>query len=257
MINLPVIYSSQWDPDASEDHADDCGPTCIKMILNFYGGNYTINQIFEKTGATAGQLITFAQMFNAINSCGFKYEYLTGQTPQKLQSLLDKGVLAIALVHYGNLSSRQDQRYQGAHFVTPVGYRDDGYFVNDPDFWGSFRQDGDHHFFTKTDFETAWGNCKLDGNPNNSLLVIYPKVPVVLPTPTPVSTPPVQAPVETPAPVQPTPDPVVVPTPDPVITPTEELPTEPDVIPVEVPKIDILSVLRQIGAWLLKTFITG
>lgn len=173
-INLPVAYSSQWDSDAALSK-DDCGPACIKMVLNFFGENLTIDQIFKKTGAPVNSLISIPQMITAITAYGYKATYFTGQTIDQLKNYLQQGIPVITLVHYGALTSRQDKGFSGGHFYLTVGFRDDGYFVNDPDFYAPLRDQGDHHFYTKTDYEKAWSSCNLDGNPNNSYLIIQKK----------------------------------------------------------------------------------
>lgn len=173
-VNLPVPYSSQWDSDAALSK-DDCGPASIKMILNFYGENLTIDDIFKKTGAAVNSLISIPQMITAINAYGYKARYITGQSIDQLKSYVSRGIPLIALVHYGLLTSRQDKGFSGGHFFDVVGYRDDGYFVNDPDFYSPLRDQGDHHFYTKSDFENAWASCYLDKNPNNSIIVIDKK----------------------------------------------------------------------------------
>ncbi len=173
MPNLLVPYFSQWDPNANASN-DDCGPTCISMILSFYGTNISPNDIFAKTGAAKEQLITIQQMQNAVASIGFLSTYKVGLTVDNLKAYLDQGIPVIALVHMGDFNSRQDKNFAGGHLVVVVGYRDDGYFVNDPDFKDQFRQDGDHHFYTKQEFESAWSDCHLDDNPDNSLLIVQP-----------------------------------------------------------------------------------
>ena len=40
-INLSVPFISQENPQANEDAADNCGPACATMILNFFGENLT------------------------------------------------------------------------------------------------------------------------------------------------------------------------------------------------------------------------
>jgi hypothetical protein len=153
------------------------------MILGFFGESHTTDEIFQKSGAGVDKLITIAQMQSAIEKCGFKSERKIGINPGVIKSLIDQNIPVIALVHYGNLTSRQDQKFTGGHFVVIVGYREDGYFVNDPDFWGAYRADGDHHFYTKSDMESAIANTDLDGNQKNQILVILPKV---QPTPEPI-----------------------------------------------------------------------
>ena len=171
--NLSIIYKSQWDNDASGSN-DDCGPACLAQILNFYGENVTTDEIFWKTGAASNALITFAQLYRAISSYGYNYELFTNSNRDKIKELINKGIPAVALVHYGNLSTRQDT-YTGPHFIVIRGFSDKGVYTNDPDFWGVRRNEGNNHLYTWQEFELAWKNCSLDGNPVNSLLVIYKK----------------------------------------------------------------------------------
>ncbi|GEM_PF-1417707 len=169
--NLRVPYKSQWDEDARKT-ANDCGPASIAMILAYYGQNFSTDQIFEKTGAGQG-LITFNQLKQAIEACGFEYVRKDNQTSDSIKQYIDQDVPVIALVKYGSLGSTvQDKNFKGGHFFTVVGYRDDGYFVNDPNFKGDLRDHGDHHFYPKSDFERAWSDATKDGNPKNSLIII-------------------------------------------------------------------------------------
>lgn len=171
MKNLNVPYKSQWDDDATAT-VNDCGPASIAMILSFYNKELSTNDVFYASGAGQGY-VTFAQMTKAIADYGFKYDILNGQSIAKLKSLIDQGLPPIALIHYGALSSRQDKGFTGAHFVVVRGYDDNNYYVNDPDFWGNYRADGDNHIYTKKEFEEAWSTASIEGNPNNSLIVIY------------------------------------------------------------------------------------
>lgn len=171
--NLRVPYKSQWDSDAKASK-NDCGATSIAMILEFYGLNVTSDEVFKETGAGPG-CITIPQLQKAISAFGFTNKYEKGQSTQRLKGLIDNGIPVIALVHYGDLSSRQDKGFRGGHFFVVVGYRDDGWFINDPNFWGNFRSHGDHHFYTAEEFEDSWRNASLDGNTSCSLLIINRK----------------------------------------------------------------------------------
>lgn len=203
-LNLPVPFVSQEDPQANEDAADNCGPTSIAMVLTFLGENVTPNQVFEKTGAVKGALITIDQLKQAISSYGYLSDFKTGCTIDDIIALLKQGIAPIVLVHYDNLHSREDVNYKGSHFLVIDGARSDTVFANDPDFFAQFRTDGDHHAYTMTDFLAAWSNCHLDGNPDNSLLIIYPKdKQPAQPTATPEQTAQVEAATATQAPAQP------------------------------------------------------
>lgn len=174
MINLPVPYKSQWDDDAKGTQ-NDCGPASIAMILNYYGEKLTTDQVYQKTEAGAG-LIGIDQMIKAIEAFGYTSFRKVQSNVAELKSYLDKGLPAIALVKYGSLGATvQDKSFKGGHFFVVVGYRDDGYFVNDPNFWAPHRQDGDHHFYPKADFEKAWSDAALDGNQPRSFQIINKK----------------------------------------------------------------------------------
>lgn len=170
MKNLIVPYKSQWDDDAGKTN-NDCGPACVAMVLNYYGENLTTNEVFDRTGADKG-LITVSELRKAIYYFKYTSNYLKNCSEEDLKSYIDKDIPPIVLVHYGDLTSRQDKKYTGGHFVLVVGYRSDGFFVNDPDFRGDIRYQGDHHFYTKDEFMKAWGNCSQDKNQNYSLLYI-------------------------------------------------------------------------------------
>lgn len=183
MINLPVAYKSQWDSDAGETN-NDCGPCSVAMVLNFYGEKLTTNEVFKRTGAGLG-MISNDQLAKAISSFGYTFQISRRASVMALKVALDSGKPVIALVHYGSLTSRQDTNFNGGHFFTVVGYREDGYFVNDPNFRGDMRSHGDHHFYTKAEFEKAWADSALDFNTPNTMIVIDRK-----PTSAPIVTPP-------------------------------------------------------------------
>lgn len=171
-INVP--YASQWDISANLSK-DDCGPACISMILNYYGENTNINDVFTKTGAKKDSLISIAQMQTAIKSWGYESTYEIGKTWDDCRKLLNENTPVILLIHYGPLSSRQDKNYSGGHFIVLTGEDNDCWLVNDPDFWNGYRVDGEQHRYLKNEMEMAWGQCAKDGNPPYSYLAIKRK----------------------------------------------------------------------------------
>ncbi|HSG18644.1 MAG TPA: C39 family peptidase, partial [Anaerolineae bacterium] len=46
VIKLPVPYRSQWADDA-KSHSADCGPTCLAMVLNYYGVKMTPDGVYR------------------------------------------------------------------------------------------------------------------------------------------------------------------------------------------------------------------
>ncbi len=178
MIN-DTPYISQWDIEAKASK-NDCGSVSLTMVLRKYGETHSADSIFAKTGAGQGY-ITFQQLINVAKSLGYNAEYKDRQSSDYLKSLLNQGLNPIALVQYGKLISVQNKEFKGSHLFVVTGYRDDGYFVNDPNFWGQFRADGKNHFYTKAEFESAWGATTTDGNTPNSLMIVYPKTPITPP----------------------------------------------------------------------------
>lgn len=170
--NLSVPYKSQWDPDANQTK-NDCGPTSIAMALAFMGITTTTDEVFRRTGAGQG-FITIQQLLTAISSYSYIPHVEVGISFDRIKQLIDQNIPVIALVHYGDLSSRQDKGFAGPHLFLVVGYRDDTVFVNDPDFFAQFRQDGDHHAYPIGEFISAWANATQDGNLANQIIWIEP-----------------------------------------------------------------------------------
>jgi hypothetical protein len=177
-VNLLVPYLSQDDP---QDNAtsNTCGPVSAAMVMNYITGanTYTGNQVYKQTGAGTA-LISVQQLLTAIQSFGFQAVYKENLTFTDIENALQSEIPPIVLVHAADLSSRQDQGFGGGHFIVLDGYRNDGVTANDPDFWGDFRAQGDHHFYTQSDFINAWKDCVQDGNPPNSMILITKDVAV-------------------------------------------------------------------------------
>jgi hypothetical protein len=175
-INLPVPYKSQWDNDATSS-SNDCGPASVAMVLSYFGKTVSTDEVSRLANAGTG-LVSVNQLKQAVSSLGFASSFVTSLTPALIDDSLKNNTPLIVLVHYGSLVSRQDKHFTGGHFFVVVGRRSDGgYYVNDPNFKGDLRGQGDHHLYTKEEFEKAWGDCHLDGgNPDFSALVIQPKV---------------------------------------------------------------------------------
>ncbi len=178
-MNIP--YLSQWGPDAGKT-IDDCGPACMAMVCNYYGDNLTVNHVFEATGAVENNLISFVQLFKALGSLGYDYSYSYGATPEKIKSLIDSGIPPIVLIHYGYLSNREDS-YSGPHFIVISDYDENGYYTEDPDYYGNRIGEGHRKYYARSELEAAWGNCAQDGNPNNALIVIHRKSSQVINSP--------------------------------------------------------------------------
>ena len=97
-------YRSEWDTDAGATN-NDCGPASIAMVLDHYGENVKIDEIFAKTGADKG-MISVNQLQKAIAAYGYTSNYEKNVTPARIKELIDKDLPPIALIHYGSLVSK-------------------------------------------------------------------------------------------------------------------------------------------------------
>lgn len=172
-VNLKVPYKSQWDADAKGTQ-NDCGPASVAMILGYFGLAVTTDAVYEKTGAGAG-LIGIAQMEKAIKALGYTTYRKVQSSLDEIRKVLDSGLPVIALVHYGSMGSGRQDDYTGAHFLVVRGYKDGGFYLNDPNFWDSMRSKGENWFIAESTFLKAWNDAAKDGNQARSFQVINPK----------------------------------------------------------------------------------
>jgi predicted double-glycine peptidase len=157
---IEVPYRSQWDADANKTK-NDCGATSLAMCINYFGGNVTTNDVFEKTGADQGY-ITFEQLVKAAKALGYSLTGTAYKTLTDLKSSIDKSIPAIVVLHYGDLIDKLDT-FKGPHILVVVGYDDKGVYVNDPDYWGANREQGKQKLHSYETFNKAWQST-VDGN---------------------------------------------------------------------------------------------
>lgn len=157
LLNVP--YISQWDTNASFSK-NDCIPVSSAMLVNYYKGIISPDQISTKIGVQG--LITFEQIRKALESFQYKIIGLSFKTISDLKKSIDSGVPFIAVLHYGDLPNRQDT-YTGGHAVVVTGYDDSNIYVNDPNFWGDRRAEGNNKAYPIALFDKAW-QSKADGN---------------------------------------------------------------------------------------------
>lgn len=174
--NLPVPYQSQHGTDSKGSNSD-CGQASLAQVLTFLGKPITTGEVSEKLGNPTG-FTTIAQLAKVAQDLGFNAESKVDATFNEVKSYIDKGLPVIVVGGNGYLDSAQDQEFNGSHIMVVVGYRpDDSVYVNDPNFWGQYLKDGDHHVYTGAEFFTFWRNeGNKEGNQPNILFVVSPKV---------------------------------------------------------------------------------
>ncbi len=170
ILNVP--YKSQNDPDAQAQN-NDCGPACIAMILLTQSQSVATADVYAASGAERDRALTFAEITTAAAQYGLPLNARISMSLQDLRNTIDQGTPLIALIKYQYLPDRQGQSTTGGHFVIVVGYDDDAgeIIINDPYYWASLRNHGDHHHYSYDTWEQAWGRCNEDGNPNHSALI--------------------------------------------------------------------------------------
>jgi uncharacterized protein YvpB len=167
---LKVPYKSQWDSDAKGTN-NDCGPTSLAMVINYFGGNVTTDRVFLETKAGQGY-ITFTQLRDAAKSLGYTLSGSAYKSINEIKELIDKQLPAIVVLHYGDIKERQDT-FTGPHILVVVGYDDKGVYVNDPNFWGARRNEGYQKYIPLDEFLKGW-NSTVDGNRPGNLYFVAP-----------------------------------------------------------------------------------
>lgn len=162
-IVLQVPFTSQ----VNEITYNACGPACAAILeLYQYGIARTALDWWAATGANPTQPVTFAQMERAANSFGYYFRIERDKSLAELSNLLNSGVCPMLLV---NAAYLEYCATTSAHFVLCVGKLASGaYMIHDP---YTVRQMGGA-FVIQHDLANAWGNCYLQGNPNNTWLIL-------------------------------------------------------------------------------------
>ena len=163
---LNIAYKSQYDPDAAASR-NDCGPTCLSMLLNAFGVTATTDAVFRRTGAAPDDYVSMAQLMRVGESYGVPLEYRKGWGLGELRAMLDRGRPLIALVHYGAFSEQQSgvstqSAFTGPHFLVVVGYDERHVVVHDPLWTGDRRDEGAFKKWPNRVWLEAWGRCHED-----------------------------------------------------------------------------------------------
>lgn len=198
ILNVP--YRSQWAEDAVSHNAD-CGPTCVSMILNYYGigttpdQGYTIlaNQFDRHFGAEDYTFTT--DLNNLLNHKGVRAAFTSfGNRDVALAVLkqrINEGKPFIILVNYRPWQRLTGNVFDGSHFVVVTGYDDSHIYIHDPLFGVDELDEATGFKMSYNDFAAGWGgfnNPRI--NPDWHLIfplqappdkVEKPKDPVVTP----------------------------------------------------------------------------
>lgn len=123
---------------------DECGPTCLSMVLNFYGKKFTKDDIAEAItvpggsvfgkytsgGTRSDQMESYVKDKGGCNIYSFK-----GKDPKKIKYWLAQGYpLVILGVIPGSDWYRETEYIGRGHYIVLVGYDDENqcFFSHDP-----------------------------------------------------------------------------------------------------------------------------
>lgn len=143
-------YASQWDPDANKRNSD-CGQTCVKMVAESYGIHVKTNSLPYQSAPNG--LTTANQIIQNLRFVGLDGKFSRYHT-------IDLKTGDICLITYGKISPehKQDQHFKGLHWLVFLGLDDTGDHVevNDPNFYGTRRDEGKSHFLDRGEWESSF-----------------------------------------------------------------------------------------------------
>ena len=129
--------------------AMDCGPTCLRMIAKYYGKNYSLQSLRDRSYITR-EGVSMLGISDAAESIGFH----TMGVKISLQQLVEDALLP-CIVHW----------HQN-HFVVVYKIKGDFVYVADPA--------GGLIKFTKKEFQTGWLSTRSQGEDQGLCLLLEP-----------------------------------------------------------------------------------
>lgn len=153
-------YASQWDTDGNARRAD-CGQACCAMLARARGIEIAINDFPFQSGGAGHTNATDLVKNLAFVGIPALEQYVYAD------ALLKTG--DICLISYSGLhrSSVQDTGFYGWHWVVFREYADDGVVVNDPDYKGARRSEGEGKFYSLSEWKRAF----IAANPRGRVIV--------------------------------------------------------------------------------------
>lgn len=160
---LEIPYRSQRDSDALYAPSD-CGAACVAMVLEAYGMNVKIDDIFKSTGRKQSEFLSRTDLVNAAAKHHLELQKFQGGSKSFLRNSIDDNKPFIALVNYkawseGGSGVPTMSSFDKTHFVVVTGYDGDNVTLNDPLWWGVRRLEGKDKKMTYDQFAAAWGRC--------------------------------------------------------------------------------------------------
>ena len=165
ILNIPYVGQVGT---GSNEHGNDCGATCVAMVLQSMGiSTPNVDDLFNKAKPTGDSYLNIADLLIILGSYGISADFETGISNKDLWSLLSSGIAPIALIRYGGLSSIRPNKFTGSHFVVVVGIDLDTVYIHDP---LNCPTQGKNIAIPLSVWGEAWSTVG-DDNPQRSLLI--------------------------------------------------------------------------------------
>lgn len=168
---LKIGYDSQWDNDAVVSK-NDCWAASLEMVAKAHGVDTTTDKITALSGAGTGYT-NFTQARKSIKALGLKWTDNRNMTIKQLREAITNDKPVIALVNYSYMPHKQDTKFNGPHFLVVVGIEGDSFILNDPNFWGDRRWEGEGMVVTSKQMDDLI-NKPNEGNPKGALFIFDP-----------------------------------------------------------------------------------
>ena len=133
-----------------------CGAASLKMVLNYYGKEANLNEIYSKIRTKRGGARSSSVQGYPIEFYNMRTISFVPNNYKTLKKFIDKDIPLIA-------RGKSNSPYADCHYVVIAGYKKDGFIIDDP-MHGL-------QFMTFNRFK-AWHNCIHDPR---WVLAIYPK----------------------------------------------------------------------------------
>lgn len=165
-------YVSQLVGVGAAEHQNDCGPSCVAMLIDAYlGKRLTPLDVYPYLPGVVGDpLIGQGSLRMALQAFGIASDWVVGLKRADVFQVLTGKRPLIAGIMYGPLVDAgltERRGFRGGHFVTVVGIDLENYLIHDP-----YRTEGgDYLSIPHATFEHAWTGREGDPVPTGGAIV--------------------------------------------------------------------------------------
>lgn len=130
-------------------HSDMCGPTSLKIVLDYYGVNKTEKELAALTGLVPGLGVDDESIAKAAKSLGFKVEIKNESNFEDIEKWLKAGIPVIVDWFTRGRQDYDDSEVADGHYSVVVGLDDEDIYLQDPEIGGERK-------INREDFMKVW-----------------------------------------------------------------------------------------------------